>query len=241
MKPILSIETSVPTARVAVLDGDGRRLSGADKVAERHSSHLLRLVDEALTAAGVGLPDLGGIACGGGPGSFTGLRVGLSVAKGLALPTGLPLVVVSSLAALAVDLAAAVVGPGTRLLVACIDAGKEQIYAQGFRHEHDLITSALPEAAIFPRDLGRWLISAGLGGDDIDGAEVTVGGTGFDRYAEILRATLPRASFVAAVPGPSALSVGRLALPRLAAGDADDLERAVPSYGRPPDITKPRS
>ncbi len=84
----------------------------AEATAERHSSHVLPLCAEALRAVAIAPADLAGIACGGGPGSFTGLRVGLSTVKGLALPTGVPLYVVSSLHALALDILAAGGGNG---------------------------------------------------------------------------------------------------------------------------------
>ena len=91
----LCLDTATPTARVAVLDGAGSVRFSAEATAERHSSHVLPLCAEALRAVAIAPADLAGIACGGGPGSFTGLRVGLSTVKGLALPTGVPLYVVS--------------------------------------------------------------------------------------------------------------------------------------------------
>ena len=105
MRPMLAFDTSTPCARVAVLAPEGDCLATAEKVAARHSSNLLRLCDEVLRATGVTVSDLAAIACGAGPGSFTGLRVGLAVAKGLALADQIPLVLVSSLDALAADLA----------------------------------------------------------------------------------------------------------------------------------------
>ncbi len=94
---ILAIETSTTTARVAVLDRAGARRAAREATAERHSSNLLRLCDEVLREAGVVPAALDAIACGAGPGSFTGLRVGLAVGKGLALPTSRPFLLVSSL------------------------------------------------------------------------------------------------------------------------------------------------
>jgi tRNA threonylcarbamoyladenosine biosynthesis protein TsaB len=222
-RPILAIETSVPTARVAVLGADGTVRARTEKTAARHSSNLLRLCDEALAAAGVKLGDLGAIACGAGPGSFTGLRVGLAVAKGLALPTSLPLVLVSSLEALAQDLA----GPPGALLVPCIDAGKEQVYARffGAASSEDWV---IDPAALLERLRGASYTS------------VVMGGTGADRYRAIFIAALGEAAVRADVPGPSAVSVGRMALERFRRGETDDLGRAVPTYGRPPDITTPK-
>ncbi|HSY38019.1 MAG TPA: tRNA (adenosine(37)-N6)-threonylcarbamoyltransferase complex dimerization subunit type 1 TsaB, partial [Polyangia bacterium] len=131
----LCLDTSTPTARVAILDGDAHAAEvvrfSAEATAERHAGHLLPLCAEALRVVGVAPAALAGIACGGGPGSFTGLRVGLSTAKGLALPTGVPLHVVSSLEALALDILGlpsnrAAASPVTA--VPCLDAGKGEIY-----------------------------------------------------------------------------------------------------------------
>jgi tRNA threonylcarbamoyladenosine biosynthesis protein TsaB len=223
---LLALETSVPTARVAVLGPDGAVRATGEKTAARHSSNLLRLCDEALRAAGIDVAGLGAIACGAGPGSFTGLRVGLAVAKGLALPTGLPLVLIPSLEALAHDLAGA-----TPLVVPCLDAGKDQVYAQLFRVSEDGVAAEDETWVIDPAALVERLAGRGA---------VTVGGTGVDRYRQVFSARLGDAALRLDAPGPSALSVGRLALARLARGEIDDLDRAVPAYGRPPDITRPK-
>jgi len=73
------------------------------------------------------------------------------------------------------------------------------------------------------------------------GGAVAAGGNGVDRYQEIFRAQLGAQAVRFQVAGPSALAVGRLARARLARGEHDDLETSVPRYGRPPDITKPKS
>ena len=125
---VLCLDTSTPTARVALFDGAGQVLAGAEATAERHSQHVLKLVDDVLRRAGARPEMLAGIACGAGPGSLTGLRVGLAVAKGLALATGVPLLLVSSLQALATDIARGAAA-GTRFVVPCIDAGKGEVYA----------------------------------------------------------------------------------------------------------------
>jgi tRNA threonylcarbamoyladenosine biosynthesis protein TsaB len=230
--PLLAIETSGPTARVSLLAEDGAVLARAEKTAARHSSNLLPLCDEVLRAAGVRVGGLAAIACGAGPGSFTGLRVGLSVAKGLALPTGLPLILISSLEALAHDLAGSPETFQRALVIPCIDAGKDQVYARFFGIGAEL---APGEWALAPSELAaRARAAAG------DGA-VIIGGTGADRYRALLAAVLGDAAIRSQVAGPSADAVGALALERFRRGQTDDLGGAVPSYGRPPDITRPRS
>jgi tRNA threonylcarbamoyladenosine biosynthesis protein TsaB len=193
---------------------------------------VLRLCDEVLRGAGLTPGDLGAIACGAGPGSFTGLRVGLSIAKGLALATGAPLILVGSLEALALDILDA--APGARA-VPCIDAGKGEVYA------------AVHGAGDSEGDGGGtpweapWRLTPGALAARLDGAgRYVVAGNGADRYATILDASLPPGARRAQVPGPTPLAIGRLALPRYRRGDTDDLASATPRYGRPPDITAPK-
>jgi tRNA threonylcarbamoyladenosine biosynthesis protein TsaB len=225
--PLLALETATATARVAVVDGDGTVLAAVEKTAARHSSNLLGLVAEALGTAGLVLADLRAIACGAGPGSFTGLRVGMAVAKGLALPTGIPLVLASSLEALAHDLAAA---DGT-LVVPCLDAGKDQVYARLYRAAAGALVAESEEWVLGAQALVERLAGAGT---------VLAGGTGVDRYLALFQGGLGDGAVRPAAPGPSAMAVARLALTRMARGEVDDLATAVPRYGRPADITRPR-
>ncbi len=235
---ILAIETATTTARVAVLDRGGARRAAREATAERHSSNLLRLCDEVLREAGVAPAKLDAIACGAGPGSFTGLRVGLAVGKGLALPTARPFLLVSSLAALALDILRTTdtVPPGSAapLAVPCIDAGKGQIYAGLYRVDGaSLVASVGEEWVLGPEELLPALPHDAL---------LRIAGNGADRFAGVLDAVI--AARMGArrldVAGPTAESVGRLALLRLARGEVDSLEGAVPAYGRAPDITKPK-
>jgi tRNA threonylcarbamoyladenosine biosynthesis protein TsaB len=233
MRAMLAFDTSTPCARVAVLSPAGDRLAAAEKVAARHSSNLLRLCDEVLRATGTAVKDLAAIACGAGPGSFTGLRVGLAVAKGLALADRIPLVLVSSLNALAVDLTGT---NGEGLVLPCIDAGKGQVYGRLYRAGGGTPAPiGTDDLVLLPEDLCR------LVQEQAAGAAVAAGGNGVDRYQEVFRAQLGAEAVRFQVAGPSALAVGRLALARLARGEHDDLETSVPRYGRPPDITKPKS
>jgi tRNA threonylcarbamoyladenosine biosynthesis protein TsaB len=231
--PLLAFDTATPTARVAILSPQGDCLVVRERTAARHSANLLALCDEVLRESGTHVADLRAIACGAGPGSFTGLRVGLAVAKGLALPTGLPLVMMSSLDALANDLAAR--RPEARLLLPCIDAGKSQVYARLF-----VVTEAGPSAVgdadwvLAPEDLVRLIQEASAG------QPIWAGGNGVDRYLDVFEAALGKEAVFPSAPGPSAVSIGRLGLVRLARGQVDDIESAVPRYGRPPDITRPK-
>jgi tRNA threonylcarbamoyladenosine biosynthesis protein TsaB len=232
-KPLLAIETSVPTARVALLGAGGKCLAAAEKTAARHSANLLSLVDHVLGVAGVDRGDLRGVACGAGPGSFTGLRVGMAVAKGLALPLGLPLLLESSLTVLAQDLVA--LDDTARFILPCIDAGKGQIYGRVYAHAAGTVHPVTAEDWVAePKVLCDLALEACADG------RVVVGGSGVDRYVEVFRTVPFYGQVLEKVQGPSALRLGKRAMARLDRGEQDDLENAVPRYGRPPDITQPK-
>ena len=159
----LCLDTSTPTARVAILDSDRGAAEvrfATEATAERHAGHLLPLCAEALRAVGVAPAALAGIACGGGPGSFTGLRVGLSTAKGLALPTGVPLYVVSSLEALALDILGMPpngTAPSPITAVPCLDAGKGEIYVAAYAADSErLVREVAPPARLTPAAFASW-------------------------------------------------------------------------------------
>jgi tRNA threonylcarbamoyladenosine biosynthesis protein TsaB len=226
----LCLDTSTPTARVAILDGEARAHFSAEFTADRHAARLLPLCAEALRAVGVAPAALGGIACGGGPGSFTGLRVGLAAAKGLALPTGVPLYVVSSLEALALDILGAVRAGDASTAVPCLDAGKGEVYVSAYVADAERrVRETVPVARLAPTALPAWL-------KELPAPAPRVAGNGAARYPTALAGAQ-----IVEVAGPTAVSVGILALLQRARGEAADLATAVPFYGRPPDITVKRS
>jgi tRNA threonylcarbamoyladenosine biosynthesis protein TsaB len=227
---ILCLDSATPTARVAVIDGDGRSLVAREATAARHSSNLLRLCHEVLGEGGATPLTLASIACGAGPGSFTGLRVGLAVAKGLAMPAEVPLFLISSLDALALDIFGA--APEAELAAPCIDGGKGAVHVGLFRRDEAAYVAGVGAPSL----LSPGEIAAHLG-PAAEGRRVAIGGNGADRYAGALDASLGATWSRLVVAGPSAISVGRLGLLRHRRGQPDDLAAAVPLYGRPPDIT----
>ncbi len=125
---VLAIDTAGTGCYAALYDSDTDTVlgsAGAD-IGRGHAERLMEFVDGALAAAGLDLPSVERVAVTVGPGSFTGIRVGVAAARGLALALGVPAVGVSSLAALAADRQA-----GERLLVA-MDAKRDEVYWQAF-------------------------------------------------------------------------------------------------------------
>lgn len=121
---VLGLDTSTLTSGIAVID-DGKLLAEARHDASAHKSDLLLAIDDVCKRAGVAPMELDAVAVGAGPGSFTGLRIGMATAKGIAFATGKPLWAVSSLAALAWG------HPG--FVVAVLDARKREVYAGCYR------------------------------------------------------------------------------------------------------------
>ncbi|MCG5055056.1 MAG: tRNA (adenosine(37)-N6)-threonylcarbamoyltransferase complex dimerization subunit type 1 TsaB [Myxococcales bacterium] len=226
--PALAIETSTRTARVALVDARGEMTGEATRTADRHSANLLAMCDELFRAAGLTPRDLRLITCGAGPGSFTGLRVGLAIAKGLALPFGTPLVMISSLEILAHDLAEA--APSSEQLLPLLDAGKGELHAQLFVRRAGALAAEGAAWRLTPPSLVAHLQANPL---------LVAGGPGADRFTELTNA-LPASALLSGLAGPRARTLFGRAIEAARRGDLADVARAAPVYGRLPDITQPR-
>jgi tRNA threonylcarbamoyladenosine biosynthesis protein TsaB len=147
---VLGIESSTTQGGVAIVGEDRMLCEAILNVEVTHSERLLPAVDRALGEARITLGALGGIAVSIGPGSFTGLRIGLSTAKGLAYATGLPLVGVPTLEAMAWTL------PAARWQICpVLDARKQEVYAALFQHDRDGLRRVSEDMAIAPEALCR--------------------------------------------------------------------------------------
>ncbi len=197
-----------------------------------HATRLLPLAADLLARAGIGWGELERIAVGVGPGTFTGLRVGLATAHGLAQSRGVPLVGVSSLRALALGAAS-----GERRVLAAIDARRGEIFLAGYQGGVQL----LPPVPVAPAALGELLADRGwlpAGGDDrlaSGGGGWLAVGDGAVRYREAFAAA------GATVPDDDS-ALHRIRAPALCwlasvapVGDAP----LLPDYLRRPDATPP--
>lgn len=215
---ILGFDTSTAASTAAVLLSDGSAVESTpapDRLGERpgHAAELLPAVDDVLARAGVGFEGLDAIAVGRGPGTFTGLRIGIATARALAKANGLPVRGVSSLAALAA-------GIPSESRLPLIDAKRGEVYAALFEGEEERWPPfAGPVDALVER------LRAG-------GATPLAAGDGSIRFRDELEsagvAVAPRESPLHVV---SAVHVCRLAL---RAPDAAP-EQLLPDYLREPD------
>ena len=145
---ILALETSAKSVSAAVVE-DGMVLASAyQNIGLTHSVTLMPLVDSMLQHAALTAQDMGLIAVAAGPGSFTGLRIGISAAKGLAWALDLPCCGVSTLEAMAEN-----VRDFEGTVICAMDARRQQVYNALFRAERGCLTRLTPDRAIALEEL----------------------------------------------------------------------------------------
>ena len=147
VRPVLGLDTGTPTASLALVS-EGKIAGRASHPATSHGASLPAAVESLLREGGLEFRDLGAVAVGLGPGSYTGLRIGLSYAKGLSMASGCALVGVPSFdaAALAVlELGSAGVG---MLICPVVDARRGQVYAALYRVVADGLEKLTEDLAV---------------------------------------------------------------------------------------------
>jgi tRNA threonylcarbamoyladenosine biosynthesis protein TsaB len=251
---LLALDTSTAVAAVAVLRG-GALLAERSLSAERnHSVHLLTTVQELLRSLELRPRQLGGIAVGAGPGSYTGVRVAVSAAKTLAWTLGVPLAGVSTLAALALGAhrrasaaapsapAAAAQAPdapaaaGRRWLVPLLNARRVQAFTAVYEVDGNTVGGLAERAADGVRLVRDWA-------DELRGRALTAGGpvelvfcgetAGFEEILLEAFGGGDPAGEARALVLPHELQardVGALGYARLLRGERDDVHAFVPNY-----------
>lgn len=149
---ILALETSAKSVSVAVTEDGVPLASSYQNTGLTHSRTLMPLLDAMLTSSGLELQDMDALAVAAGPGSFTGLRIGVSAAKGLAWAKELPCCGVSTLAAMA-RTAADFQG----FIIGAMDARRQQIYHALFRGENGRVLRVTQDCAISLEELASLL------------------------------------------------------------------------------------
>lgn len=216
---ILAVDTSGETCSVALIIGsDSEQLLAQEP--RRHGELVLGMMDELLARAQIGLTQLDALAFGRGPGSFTGVRIATAVVQGAAFGADLPVVPVSTLAALA---RGQVRATGCRRILSALDARMGELYWGPYQSvAGDLVALvgeeqvAAPELVTLPSD-GGW---CGCG-------------SGWSAHGDVLRQRMgARLSSIAPEAFCEAQDIAALACSELAEGRSVPAEQALPVYLR---------
>jgi tRNA threonylcarbamoyladenosine biosynthesis protein TsaB len=215
---VLALDAATEACSVALLT-NGALISRTIESGKSNAVKILRMAEEVMAEAQVSLSMLDGIAASIGPGAFTGVRISVAVAQGLAFGADLRVVPVTTLEALALQVLEA---PASRRALACLDARMGEVYWGCFAW--DAARGVLPSAAL---QVGP------PGSVSLDPSAQYFGvGRGFSAYPVL--ATLPGVSTDAARSAalPNAREIARLGALRFAAGDALDAADLRPLYLR---------
>lgn len=225
MALILSIETSTMVCSVALTDG-GKVLTEKKLLEDKsHASHLTILIQEILGEAGKQMSEIKAIAISEGPGSYTGLRIGVSTAKGLCYALGVPLIGISTLMAMALEVNQS--NENEALLCPMIDARRMEVYTALY---DSFLEELLPPC---PKILDESSFH-----ETLASSKVLFFGNGSEKFKEIVKS--PNARFIDGLT-PSAWAVGLLAAKKFDKNQVEDLAYFEPSYLKEFQATKPKS
>lgn len=236
---LLALDTATSLCSVALQVGP-QRFQRRELREQGQSAHLLPMIQQVLQEAGLQLRELDGLAFGRGPGGFTGVRLSVSVAQGLAYSSGLRLIGVSSLEAVALQaLRRHPLAPG---VIVCNDARMQQVYTARY------LTGSLPVPVGVERVLSPQIVL-----QELSAGAATVGssagwvaaGQGWRVYESLATAARQHDLLLEPELWPEAGAVLDLAAPRFLAGDSQDPREAAPVYvrddvARPPPVVPPR-
>lgn len=210
---ILAFETATRRLSVALWQ-DGALLERAEELPNSGSEYLLPWTHQLLAEAQITLGQLDGIAFGAGPGGFTGLRLACGVTQGLAYGLDLPVVPVSTLAALAL-------ASGEARVWTCLDARMNEVYCAAYEVDGENLTELMAPVCAPPAVAPAPTFPGGVGVGD-----------GFAAYRETLCARKPDLDALRAEVFPSAAAVARLAVPVFARRGGVPAADAQPIYVR---------
>jgi tRNA threonylcarbamoyladenosine biosynthesis protein TsaB len=214
MARILSLETSTSICSVAIHERGELLAVSEIKEPGAHAEKLLDLVDAAMKQVELRLSDLDAVAVSQGPGSYTGLRIGVSTAKGIAYALEIPLIGINTLQAMA---ASQKIAPG-EFVVAVLDARRMEVYTQTFGDSIQEISSI--EAVI---------LEEGVFASVLEKGKVYFVGDGVEKVKEEVQHV--NALFVEGWESSlSAKNMGQIAFEKFARQEWEDLAYFVPNY-----------
>lgn len=216
---ILAVDTSTQSGSVALLDNDSVLVEYLINVGVNHSETLLPAIERILSVTGTEMAKVDLLVLTVGPGSFTGLRVGASTVKGLALAADKPVVGVSSMDALALNVANSAI-----TICPMLDARKKEVYTALYRSDR----SGMPKKIV-----GEMVVDPETFLKGID-YEVIFLGDGAINYCRLIKEILPDRSYFALphLQYIKASAVGLLGINKFIEGDILDIMTFTPQYLR---------
>lgn len=218
---ILAVDTSTTSCSVAVVEKENLLAEATVVRKQTHSKHLMEMIDNVVHFAGLTIAEIDGFAVTKGPGTFTGLRIGISTIKGLAVASGKPVVGISSLEALAKQCAFA-----SYLICPLIDARKKEVYFARYRFSDGVLKMVTGEKVLPPAGAVS----------DINEPSLFVG-NGAKLYRSVI-ATQMGAQAYFATPWQNTIrasTVAQLSMGRFAERKTDNIAMFLPQYIRKPD------
>ena len=218
---ILAVDTATKSCSVAVIDGESLLAESTVADNQTHARHLLQMIDAVLGQARLEIGELDGLAVSIGPGSFTGLRIGIASIKGLAYSLKKPVVGVSSLKALAYQCR-----QKPYLICSIIDARKQEVYCCRYRSDSGQLEQEGPEQVALPLEA--------IG--NIREPSIFIG-SGAQLYQQSIVDELGQLANFATENEHTiqASAIAWLSLPRFKRRDTDDVHLLVPHYIRKSD------
>ncbi|EHM46822.1 MULTISPECIES: tRNA (adenosine(37)-N6)-threonylcarbamoyltransferase complex dimerization subunit type 1 TsaB [Hafnia] len=217
---ILAIDTATEACSVALWN-NGEKHALFEICPREHTQRILPMVQQILAESGVSLNQLDALAFGRGPGSFTGVRIGIGIAQGLAMGADLPMIGVSTLATMAQG---AFRQMGATQVLAAIDARMGEVYWGQYQRQNDGVWVGENTEAVFTPERAQQNVMALAG----EWASV---GTGWGTYPDMAAAT-PIMLVDGQITLPQAEDMLPLALVDFALGKMTAVENAQPTYLR---------
>jgi tRNA threonylcarbamoyladenosine biosynthesis protein TsaB len=214
---LLALETSSTVCSVALFKKE--QLLGVSElqIEKSHSSHITVLIQQLLQNCQVSLSSLSAVAISGGPGSYTGLRIGSATAKGLCFSLNIPLIEVSTLEAMAAMAIKFTPNPGAYIFCPMIDARRMEVYTYLTNHKLQAITPVAP--AILEKDSFKAYLQEN---------KIIFCGSGALKFKD-LADEQENALFLDNIK-PTATIIGELALPKLAENIFQNVAYYEPFY-----------
>jgi len=223
---ILVIDSATPAAGVALVDEDRVIIEDFINYKKTHSETLMPTVNRVMKQCDYSIQDIDALAVTAGPGSFTGLRIGMATVKGMSLASGKPVVAVSTLDTLACNISGS-----NALVCTALDARKNELYC-GFYDAAETLPVRLKEPrACSPQD---FLADALKLADTRQKEKLIILGDGYYTYSDYFKQELK--DRLLPVPGhlmlPRAAAAGMLAVQKAKQGDYEDVFQLRPVYIR---------